>query len=307
LSKLIANRVKECEECSRNFRQNHEPLIQSELPEFPWQKLGTDILYFNNKNYLVVIDYFSRYIEIAHLSNTTTQGVIAALQNIFARHGIPQEIRSDNGPQVRSQEFAEFASSYGFNLITSSPHYPQSNGLAERAVQTVKKMLSKSKDPFIALLSYRSTPLPWCHLSPSELLMGRQLRTNLPQVTTQLIPNWDYLPKFREQDKEFKLKQKKDFDKHHRVRELPPLAEDTAVWMDTKGNRTAGKIVSTNQRPRSYTVETDQGLFQRNRYHLHKAPSHGTTGQEVNDSRIMTRSQTGTVIQPPDRFVPTKN
>ena len=69
----------------------------------------------------------------------------------------------------------------------------QSNGQAERTIQTVKHILRKSDDPYLALLSYRATPLPWCNLSPSELLMGRRLRTTLPQTTHHLIPKWPYL------------------------------------------------------------------------------------------------------------------
>ena len=60
-------------------------------------------------------------------------------------------------------------------------------------VQTAKRLLSRSDDPQLALLTYRATPLPWCNLSPAQLLMGRSLRTNVPQVTTHLITKWSYL------------------------------------------------------------------------------------------------------------------
>lgn len=76
-----------------------------------------------------------------------------------------------------SQEMSEFSKAYGFKQVTSSPHYPKSNGLAERTVQTTKAMLEKSKDPHLALLSHRATALQWCGLSPAELLMGRWIRT----------------------------------------------------------------------------------------------------------------------------------
>ena len=80
---------------------------------------------------------------------------------------------SENGPQYNSTEVKDFASSYGFNHVTSSPHYRQSNGLAERTVKTVKGLLEQTTDPFLALLTYRATPFPWCELSLAELLMGR--------------------------------------------------------------------------------------------------------------------------------------
>ena len=105
---------------------------------------------------------------------------IKTLKSVFSRHGIPETLRSDNGPQFSSLEFSIFAEQYQFVHITSSPHYPTSNGQAERAVQTVKHLLENAMDPSLALLSYRATPLPWCGISPAELLMGRKIRSNLP-------------------------------------------------------------------------------------------------------------------------------
>jgi transposase InsO family protein len=96
--------------------------------------------------YLLVIDYFSRYIEIAKLFNTSSQSVINHLKSIFARHGIPECFMSDGGPQYVSFVFKQFAQLYGFQHIVSSPRYVQSNGLAERGVQTIKMMLKKSDE-----------------------------------------------------------------------------------------------------------------------------------------------------------------
>ena len=76
---------------------------------------------------------------------------------------------TDNGPQFVSHEMTQFPSSYRFNHITSSPHYHQSNGLAERTMKTVKRMLDTPPDVNLSLLSYRATPLPWCGVSPAEL------------------------------------------------------------------------------------------------------------------------------------------
>ena len=98
-----------------------------------------------------MVDYFSQYPEIARVPSTTSQGIILALKKIFSQHGIPERVRSDNGPQYSSTEFAKFTSLYGFQHITSSPHFLRSNGLAERTIiQTVWRMLLK-------LLSFKST------------------------------------------------------------------------------------------------------------------------------------------------------
>ena len=107
------------------------------------------------------------------LKSTTSQAILEALQSVFFHHGIPESVISDNGPQYSSNEFDAFAKKYNFNHINSSPLFPQSNGQVERPVQAVKRLLKQSDGPYMALLTYRTTPLPWCNFSPSELLMGR--------------------------------------------------------------------------------------------------------------------------------------
>ena len=164
-----------------------EPLITTEFPTLPWKKVATDLFYFNDVTYLLIVDYFSRFIEISKLRSQSSSEVIYHTKAIFSRHGVPQEVRSDNGPQFSSLEYSQFAAEYGFIHTTSSPQYPQSNGEAERAVQTVKQFLKKCKDPHKALMVYHSTPLHNGY-SPSELLMNHKLRTPLPIIETQLVP-----------------------------------------------------------------------------------------------------------------------
>ena len=195
-----------------------------------------------------------------------------------------------------------FLMEYGFKQITSSPHYPKSNSLAERTVQTIKLMLEKSTDPHLALLSHRGTALQWCGLSPSELLMGRRIRTMVPQVTQHFIPKWPFLKIFRQLDKKYKSKQKKNYDRSHRARSLPDLADDTPVWVRTDDSQQRGRIVSTSNEPR-YIVSTPTGQVRRNRQHIVPRPSQ-TNLPETNQSNefqrspVQTRSQTG----PPDRL-----
>ena len=121
------------------------------------------------------------------MKRTTAEDVILLTKGIFARHGIPETVVSDNGPQYSSEAYAEFARLYQFEHVTSSPRYPQSNGEAERAVQTIKGLMKKEMNPYLALLTYRATPLQ-CGFSPSELLMARKLRTNIPMTRELLKP-----------------------------------------------------------------------------------------------------------------------
>ena len=168
-----------------------EPMIPHPAPERPWQKLAADGMTFRKKDYVLTFDYYSKYVELYHLQDKTAQSIIIGLKSIFARHGIPGELVSDNMP-FGSRLVAEFAKEWGFEATTSSPRYPQSNGLPERYIQTVKQMLRKAahdgKDPYLGLLDQRSTPIPDLNASPAELLFGRALKTKLPVHEDLLTP-----------------------------------------------------------------------------------------------------------------------
>ena len=125
LSHEVENMVKQCPICARDMVPRKEPMIPSELPDYPWQKIGTDLFHLKGATYLLVVDYFSRYPEVQKLSNTTSQGVITVLKTIFSRFGIPEIIVSDNGPQYSSTEFDEFTEAYDFTHVPSSPLFAQ--------------------------------------------------------------------------------------------------------------------------------------------------------------------------------------
>ena len=314
VTQQVTQLVQNCRECAKQCRQGKEPLMPSSLPLYPWQVAGTDLFEWDNSSYLLVVDYFSRYPEVRKMSSTTSESIISALKSVFARHGIPEVLRSDNGPQYTSREFKTFASSYDFQQITSSPRFPQSNGQAERSVQTIKNLLKKADDPYMALLSYRATPLSWCNLSPAELCMGRRLRTSVPQTDSMLVPQWSYLQKFKESEKQYKAKQKENFDNKHRVKELPPISNDTEVWITTEKEPVPGVVVSPADRPRSYVVETPTGQIERNRSQLRVVPErseNSETSEQDNapqesesplPKQIMTRSKTGIPLRPPERL-----
>ena len=189
LSRQIEDLVKQCRKCTERRINKKEPMIPGVVPDRPWQVIGTDICYVKKSPYLIVVDYFSKFIEVNYLASLASSETICALKSVFARHGIPEVERLDNGPQYDSAEFAKFAKDWEFKHVTSRPLYAQSNGEAERAVQTAKNLLQEESDPAKALLAYRSTPLQGAK-RPSELLFGRQIRSTLPCVTTSLEPSW---------------------------------------------------------------------------------------------------------------------
>jgi transposase InsO family protein len=156
--------TKSCRTC-QEFQptQTRQPLIPTEIPPRPWHTIATDLFYLDNTEYLLVSDYYSKYPFVRKIpkgqSNSNT--IIAILKQIFSEQGIPEVVRSDNGPHYSSKGYREFANEYGFQIVTSSPHYPRSNAYIESQVKTVKAILAKANktetDPNIALRSFAAS------------------------------------------------------------------------------------------------------------------------------------------------------
>lgn len=294
ITSAVKQMVERCEICAREAQTPVEPLLTTELPNRPWQRVAADLFQWQNGNYLVVIDYFSRYIEVCSLpGSTSAKQTIARLKAVFARYGCPEVLVTDNGPQFSCHDFAQFAQDYDFAHVTSSPRYPRSNGEAERAVRTVKSLLVKEGDFHKALLAYRATPLAHGS-SPAQLLMGRRIRTPVPISSEQLQPQWPDLERFREKDTVLKLQQQQTFNRRHRTQTLPPLQPGQHVWI--KPTHTEGTVVSQAQTPRSYEVETpDGGRLRRNRSHLREIPVPPASGD-------MTVTRSGRLSKAPERL-----
>ena len=198
ITKSLESFIKACPECQQTIPSQREPLLSTPLPNHPWEKVAMDLFDLKGKTYILLVDYYSRFVEVQQLQSMTTSSVISFLKPIFARYGIPATLISDNGPQFASVEMKQFSETYGFSHVTTSLYYPQANGQAERTVRTIKNLLANAKDPYMALLSYRATPLQWCSLSPAELLQGRKIRTDLPQSKSSLIPQWPHTQHLKE-------------------------------------------------------------------------------------------------------------
>ena len=144
----------------------------------PWQTVGTDIFHYNNDDYLIMCDYYSKFPFIKKLAKMDSQTVVD--WTVFAEQGITERVISDNRRQYDCATYGQFAKDWGFDHITSSPHYARSNGFVEHQIQTVKMTLTKAKetghDPKLALLSLRSTPIDNQLPSPGELLYQWKLK-----------------------------------------------------------------------------------------------------------------------------------
>ena len=136
--------MKSCQFCQQHQpSQRKEPLITTVLPNRPWQKVFFELA---GQKYLVVMNYYSRFIEILSLVKITSLVVIQKPRSVFARWGIPEELVSNNGTQFKSAMFDEFKAEH----ITSSPHHHQANGSAESGVRISKRILEQ-ENPFLAL------------------------------------------------------------------------------------------------------------------------------------------------------------
>jgi len=159
----------------------------------------------------------------------------------------------------------------------------------------------------MALLSYRATPLQWCNLSP---LQGHKIRTDVPQPKSAFIPQWTHTQQLKELHDKYKSSQGENYNKQHRVRSLPPLPNNTHVWVQTENCHVPGTVVQPATTPQSYIVSTPNGQKRRNRINLLPRQDIVTPQRESRvpqtfnamPERVVTRSQSGTVIRPPDRL-----
>ena len=274
-----------CESCMTCLEhrpaQRSEPLIPTPIPSRPWEKIGADLCSHDNKDYLILIDYYSRWLEIKHLGSTSSAAVINKCRQVFATFGIPDEFHCDNGPQFVSGEFKSFADDYGFALTTSSPYFAQANGEAESAVKIAKNILSTTS-PDIALLNYRTTQHSSTGVEPSVALMGRVLNTRIPVMASTLVPKLLDDKSFRETDAASKARAKFDYDRRHGARPLKPLAlgDPVLVRNDNRWKK-AGVVVSGDPVNRTYLVNTDTGVQRRNRAHLLQCPGSPNTGHKT--------------------------
>ena len=153
--------------------------------------------------------------------------------------------------------------------------------------------------------------MPWCAPSPAELLIRRKIQTDIPQVKESFVPKWSHIANFRSLDKKYKILQK-HYDQCQRVRTLPSLPENQPVWVETRGFQSPGRVSHAFDAPTSYVVETASGQVRRNRSHFRTrsedeqvvVPAEPIVGTV----RPVTRSQTETVVRPPDclRYQPKK-
>ncbi|XP_030851766.1 uncharacterized protein K02A2.6-like [Strongylocentrotus purpuratus] len=270
MNKDIDRVVQSCVRCQEHQpAQTPEPLQPHDIPTMPWSTVATDMFELKGKQWLIVVDYYSKYPVVRQLPDqATSSAVITMMQQVFAEHGIPAKVVSDNGPQYASYQFKSFAESWGFEHATSSPRRPQGNGFVERQIRTIKGIMKKTSDIQLALLLWRTTPISEKLPSPAEVLMNRQLRTTLPAKLQRTQPDADDI---YNQLQERQNSQKFYFDKHARRADLPELYLGQDVrYRNPVSRRWCPATVDTRaEGQRSYILQSPEGSYlRRNRQHI---------------------------------------
>lgn len=269
MNSQLADYLSRCQACLTYRKQNtREPLISHEVPARAWCKVGTDIFHYNSESFLIVIDYFSKFVEIFKLKSMRSEEVINKLKGLFTRQGIPETVMSDNGPEFSSEKFRQFSKQWNFQHHTSSPGYAQSNGQIERAIQTIKNIMKKTSyersDFNMAMLEYYNTPISSEIPSPAELLYNRKLRSTVPCPPNLLQP------KIHRGTSE-KLRQRQQSQKtfyDQRSKYLKPLQSGQKVKVRVNNNWASCTVVKPLGM-RSYLVKLLSGnTLRRNRKHL---------------------------------------
>lgn len=288
MTKDIRNVVRMCSSCEEHRRKPPEPLITSPLPERPWWRLAIDLFQKDGKNYLVVVDYYSRYITVDELNESTeTHAIIRRLERTFCLLGIPNTVVSDCGPQFTCELFQKFVCKWDIHHITSSPRFPQSNGEAERAVQTAKGLMKKNVSIQAALCAYRDTPLANGY-SPAQLMFGRGLNS-LGMIGDSKIDT----RRLRSYESERREKQAKWFNARHRAKERSPIRLTQPVVIREPGNQPRdGTVIATKGRE-VVAVGSGQQLIRRNRSQVSRR---STEMQSESPTESMSPSQQGVTL-----------
>ncbi|XP_063954090.1 uncharacterized protein K02A2.6-like [Lytechinus pictus] len=254
IDKDLEQKVRACPQCQEHQRNPPKaPLHSWEHPSQPWSRVHVDYAGpVQGDMLLILVDAYSKWIEVQVTRESTSSITIDKLRHVFSTHGIPHTLVSDNGPCFASEKFSAFMKANGIRHVKSAPYHPATNGLAERAVQTVKAALRKMSGPLQTrvarfLLSYRSTPHSVTLQTPAEMLMKRKLRTRVNMA----------IPDNKATVEKNQLSQKL----HHDSRPIREFSEgdDVVARNYAKGKKWVPGRITRKLGPVSYEVEVRIG------------------------------------------------
>ena len=234
--------------------------MQHELPTRPWQIVGTYLFAIREDTYQLICDYYSKFPFVYRIEGKVmSDAIISKMSEVLAENGLPNKVVCENGGHYSSQAFRNFAVKWCFDHVTSSPHFPQSNGFIERQVQSVKYTLKQAamsrSNPQKALLALRSTPIDSHVPSPAEMLNARKYKSNLPVIIRNEHGSRDEIRR--------RLAERQESQRlNHDKRAMQPLAplipgQDVRVRDTQTDTWQPAKVISTDVHLRSYNVDLD--------------------------------------------------
>lgn len=257
----IEKLVNSCKMCQENRKREPEtPLNSWNIPDHAWERIHVDFAGpFQDHMWFVIVDAYSRWVEIFPMKNATTTKILQILESLFSKYGICKYLVSDNGSQFTSQEFKNFCNSKNVIHIKSTPYHSRTNGLAERAIQNFKRHYNIMKlDQYPTLIerlntwlfTYRCTQHSCTNRTPAELFLSRKLCTVFDRLKPDVKSNMLTA----------QAKQKLYHDRHSKTRDFY-LGDTVWVYDVLRKNWSEGKI-KRQTGPLSYTVTVD-GVDQR--------------------------------------------
>lgn len=252
---LTKNIIDHCLACQATGPVSRpEPLLMIKLPPAPWHTVNVDLL--------VVIDAYSRFPEVEIVTSTSAKSTIPKLEGIFARHGIPEILISDDGPPFSSSDIRDFMSENGPVHRRITPLWPQANAQAETFMKPLTKAIHSAviekkprrKELNRFLLNYRATPHSTTQLAPAQMLFNRSINTKLPQFTTENSSATHQELVHRDAFDKGKMKENTDRAKRAKTSEI--IMGDTVLVKQHKQNK-----LSTNFNPDPYTVIGKKGTM----------------------------------------------
>ncbi|XP_055633272.1 uncharacterized protein K02A2.6-like [Toxorhynchites rutilus septentrionalis] len=256
--------VKSCKKCTLVAAPNPpEPLVRTKMPDKAWIDLAVDFVgpLPCGHNLLVIVDYFSRFTEVIIMRQITATLTVKALHETFCRFGMPESIKSDNGPQFISTEFQEFCRQFDIDHRKTTPYWPQANGEVERLNRSIGKRLKISQETLGSdwqwdlrtfVLMHNSTPHSTTGIAPSILMFGRKLKDKLPGL---LMKCPKVLEEIQDRDRVQKMKGAEYAD-HRRMAKQNDIEKDDIVI--TKRIQKENKL-STPFHPEEFTVISRNG------------------------------------------------
>ena len=298
----IESKRKQCIMCDVNTpSQPRMPATIPRVPDAPFQCVAADYFSLGGHEYLVTVDRFSKWPDVRETPSGTdrygSKGLIRACRELFATFGVPVEMSTDGGPQYKAGDFADFFRTWGVSQRMSSAYFAQSNGRAEVAVKSVKRMLRDNMGTdgtldtdavMRGLLLMRNQPDRDTGMSPAMVVMGRPLRDSLPlkpplarrmcvfETDSPVASTWKNMWADRETALRKRLvRHMEDLDAHSR--KLPALKPGDRVRIQnqtgsnpTKWDRTGEMVQVGDHDQPVIRVDGSRQLTKRNRRFLRK-------------------------------------